>query len=652
MVSLQKLLPQFLRKPLETLWARARAWGRGTPGGPSQVSAAAVVVGQTPGHQERGPATLLETAAQEISCSFFYHRLDNRCGAKHGYSATVDDVAKLHSDLFTNYKRVIPPVYQQNHAVQVRLSLFLLMIHDLNWEDEFLRWNKSDYGGVEEITVSQSSVWLPDILVENTAQNFAEIGSDSILVSIKDDGHISWEPGILTKTICEVNIGKYPFDYQKCEIKFLTWMHTNKTLDVQPGADLVSLDATISNGEWDIKSAVASPYFYPSTYKIGTAHTGVKFVIELMRKRTFYVLNTIIPVVMLSLLNVLVFLLPASSGEKMALAVTVLLSFTVYLSIISEVMPKTSESISILAVYLTSLLSLSTMSVLSSGVVMNMIHQDDDKPVPKFLRCLVCCRRRQIRKEVSNGSYRRRLPPPLIEHKSVAGFGVVNSQSTTFSGPPPRLPQHTRNNSLKRQSQSLHKTRNGSQESGELKQVQEEVYATDSNSGHNVSKTSANTAGSGRLSTTLSHADYRWSNGDTSRNRQHPTSPHFDSKAELKSSCGGRGDERIGVNPINIEGEKFSSGFHRDAVIRYESRADGGKDDHYIVTDEESEEREALFDRGPVRGYRQQVELNADDWSLVTWMDVGSAVDTILFWVFLGITVTSTAVVLILFSAQ
>ena len=59
-------------------------------------------------------------------------------------------------------------------------------------------------------------------------------------------------------------------------------------------------------------------------------------------------LNTIVPVVMLSLLNVLVFLLPASSGEKMALAVTVLLSFTVYLSIISEVMPKTSESISIL----------------------------------------------------------------------------------------------------------------------------------------------------------------------------------------------------------------------------------------------------------------------------------------------------------------
>lgn len=102
------------------------------------------------------------------------------------------------------------------------------------------------------------------------AQNFAELGSDSMLVSIAHTGHMSWEPGILTKTICEVNIGKYPFDFQSCEIKFLTWMHTNKTLDVQPGSDSVGLDACIPNGEWDITQAVAEPYFYPSTYRPGS----------------------------------------------------------------------------------------------------------------------------------------------------------------------------------------------------------------------------------------------------------------------------------------------------------------------------------------------------------------------------------------------
>ncbi|ESO82692.1 hypothetical protein LOTGIDRAFT_109048, partial [Lottia gigantea] len=272
--------------------------------------------------------------------------------------------SKLHEDLFRRYKSVIPPVYNQSKAVTVKIKMFLLMIHDLvsimniindndnkfqlQWYDELLAWNKSKYGGVEDITVSQSEVWLPDLLVENTALNFAPIGNSAMLISIDHNGRIYWEPGIMTKTICEVNIGKYPFDYQSCEIKFLTWMHTNKTLAIFPGADEVSLDACIPNGEWDIISAKSGAYSYPSTYRPGFAHTGVTFKIELMRKRTFYVLNTIVPVVLLSFLNVLVFLLPASSGEKMALAVTVLLSFTVYLSIVSEVMPKTSESISIL----------------------------------------------------------------------------------------------------------------------------------------------------------------------------------------------------------------------------------------------------------------------------------------------------------------
>ena len=42
----------------------------------------------------------------------------------------------------------------------------------------------------------------------------------------------------------------------------------------------------------------------------------------------------------------------------------------------------------------------------------------------------------------------------------------------------------------------------------------------------------------------------------------------------------------------------------------------------------------------------------SDDIESVTWLDVGSAVDTLLFWCFLFITLSSTSVVLILFLMQ
>ena len=46
--------------------------------------------------------------------------------------------------------------------------------------------------------------------------------------------------------------GKYPFDTQVCDIRYLTWMHTNRTLTVAPEFNVINLDAQLPNGEWDI----------------------------------------------------------------------------------------------------------------------------------------------------------------------------------------------------------------------------------------------------------------------------------------------------------------------------------------------------------------------------------------------------------------
>ena len=69
---------------------------------------------------------------------------------------------------------------------------------------------------------------------------------------------------------------------------------------------------------------------------------------HLKRKPLFYVLNIILPCVMLSILQLMVFLVPPSAGEKVSLGVTVLLSFTVFLLMVSDNMPQTSLYIPLL----------------------------------------------------------------------------------------------------------------------------------------------------------------------------------------------------------------------------------------------------------------------------------------------------------------
>ena len=73
--------------------------------------------------------------------------------------------------------------------------------------------------------------------------------------------------------------------------------------------------------------------------------------------------NIVFPCMMMSTLTVLVFCLPPDSGEKIALGVTVLLAFSVFMLAIAEKMPETSESIPLIGkiVYLSAILSKSKL---------------------------------------------------------------------------------------------------------------------------------------------------------------------------------------------------------------------------------------------------------------------------------------------------
>ena len=53
--------------------------------------------------------------------------------------------------------------------------------------------------------------------------------------------------------------------------------------------------------------------------------------------------NIVLPCMMMSVLTLLVFCMPPESGEKIALGVTVLLAFSVFMLAIAEKMPETSD---------------------------------------------------------------------------------------------------------------------------------------------------------------------------------------------------------------------------------------------------------------------------------------------------------------------
>lgn len=98
-----------------------------------------------------------------------------------------------------------------------------------------------------------------------------------------------------------------------------------------------------SDGEWDMKSVTveSNSEIYPDAP--GISYYDVTYMIQISRRSNYYVFNLILPCILLSAITTLVFILPADSGEKVSLGITVLLSLTVFLLIIAESMPATSD---------------------------------------------------------------------------------------------------------------------------------------------------------------------------------------------------------------------------------------------------------------------------------------------------------------------
>ncbi|GMT08214.1 hypothetical protein PENTCL1PPCAC_30388, partial [Pristionchus entomophagus] len=102
------------------------------------------------------------------------------------------------------------------------------------------------------------------------------------------------------------------------------------------------------NGEWEL---LATPAERVATEFVGLKYVEVYFRLHMKRRTLYYGLNWIVPSCLITLTNVLGYTLPPECGEKITLQITNLLSVTVFLGMVSEITPPTSESIPVIALF-------------------------------------------------------------------------------------------------------------------------------------------------------------------------------------------------------------------------------------------------------------------------------------------------------------
>lgn len=175
------------------------------------------------------------------------------------------------------------------------------------------------------------------------------ISDKSTPMRITNRGKIVWSPSSIFVVSCESDTTYYPLDTQDCKLKVSSKAYTINEVSLTLVLDPVILDFYSENGEWDLVSASGLEV---RDTPIGQASfSSVDFDIKLRRRPIFHIINTLFPVVLMAILIAMVFKLPVDSGERNGFALTVLLAYAVYLSIISENIPSTSVSVCYLCKY-------------------------------------------------------------------------------------------------------------------------------------------------------------------------------------------------------------------------------------------------------------------------------------------------------------
>ena len=226
----------------------------------------------------------------------------------------------------------------------------------LLWTDQRLTWNISSYDDLADVMIPIKSIWTPDVAILNMAdgEGFLKY-NDYNLATVTNVGEVYVTISLnALKTRCKMNVRKFPFDAQSCNINVGSWIQTSDRMNIELGDSKIKTDDYVENSVWRLTGS--SVAIIQSNKRIPTFLSDknftcdeIQFTLHIERRPLYFMMNGIFPCLLLNCLTLLLFFLPYSS--QIDLSITSILTFSVYMLRISSDIPVQSEYLPIIGYY-------------------------------------------------------------------------------------------------------------------------------------------------------------------------------------------------------------------------------------------------------------------------------------------------------------
>ncbi|XP_041813754.1 5-hydroxytryptamine receptor 3A-like [Chelmon rostratus] len=240
----------------------------------------------------------------------------------------------------------------------------------MSWTNEFLTWKPSDFCGINRLTVPRSRLWIPDVTIQEDASDTGSILKGPLATVIPSGWMFVGARQRLTVT-CQLQLFLFPFDVQRCNITFRSMSSEVETINVLPlnndtTLTKVSEQIMVTQGEWQLENIEIINHDIPKT---GSGQSTLIYTVTISRRPMLYVIILIVPLFYLLVLDLASFFISDGSGEKLSFKVTVLLSISVLLLILQDMLPSTEEKLPMMATYCITIFALVGISLLEAMLV-------------------------------------------------------------------------------------------------------------------------------------------------------------------------------------------------------------------------------------------------------------------------------------------
>ncbi|XP_064613958.1 neuronal acetylcholine receptor subunit alpha-10-like [Liolophura sinensis] len=308
---------------------------------------------------------------------------------------------RLVRDLMVKYDKRIRPSRNASDALNVTFGLALAQIIDVDeknqilttncwlnqaWIDENLKWDPGKYDNIKVVRLPHSDIWKPDVLLYNNADVSSYMSSISTNVMVSHDGNVTWLSMIIFKSSCMIDVKYFPFDEQKCNMLFASWTYDGYQLNLTMNSHKGDISNYIESSEWDLLNLEVQRHvvFYSCCLE---PYPDITFYIRIRRRPLFYVFNMVLPCVLITLVALLGFYIPSDSGEKVTMGITTLLSMTVFMMLVAENMPPTSDDLPLIGLYYGITICIVSFATGFTVLTLNIHHKGvRGREVPEYVK--------------------------------------------------------------------------------------------------------------------------------------------------------------------------------------------------------------------------------------------------------------------------